>query len=261
MKALAQTLIRNGHRLFFQQELPPALALYSHSLEPEAYPAFRELVHYFCDQDYRFCGPDEFCCAGKERRIFLSFDDNYRSWHEALALLADLGVQATFYVNTLPLSDRAGREVIDDYFDRIHYTGTRRTLSSQELRELDGAGHIIGCHTHSHYVLTSLPASAAQEEILRGKQELEAILGKEVTHFSYPKGMRRHFNEDLRRYCAALGFVTVASAVPTLQHAPQRPLALNRSLWNLDQPLAHNLLNLKIDGRMFITLTDRSPVG
>ena len=82
-----------------------------------------------------------------ERAVYLSFDDNFQSWHRALPLLDTLGVKATFYVNSLPIRDRAEPAVISDYFDRIRHKGDRIPLSSEELLALADHGHAIGCHT------------------------------------------------------------------------------------------------------------------
>ena len=194
-------------------------------------------------------------------RAFLSFDDNYRDWYEALPVFDELELRATFYVNTGAFRDRATPEAIRAYYTRLEHTGPHLPLSTSELREMADAGHVIGAHTHTHERLTSLPRAEAQQEIARSKRELEAILGRAVVHFSYPFGMRRHFDEHLRAYCRDLGFETVANAIPGMQHAAQRPYHLNRSPWDLERGVDYNLANLGVDGRLFARLTGRSAVG
>jgi hypothetical protein len=109
-------------------------------------------------------------------------------------------------------------------------------------------------------VLTSLPSDVAREEIRVSKEELERILQRPVMHFSYPFGMRRHFNRSPRAYCRSIGFITIANAIPCMQYAPGRPDALHRSVWFLEQPLEFNLANVCVDGRLFEALTGRSAV-
>ena len=53
---------------------------------------------------------------------------------------------------------------------------------------------------------------------------------------------------------------TIANAIPCLQYARSRPESLNRSIWFLDQPLAFNLENIRVDGRVFHALTGRAPL-
>ncbi|TAK31702.1 MAG: polysaccharide deacetylase family protein, partial [Myxococcaceae bacterium] len=83
-----------------------------------------------------------------------------------------------------------------------------------------GAGHTVGCHTHSHKMLTSLSFDEACTEIATCKNVLESILRTEIAHFSYPFGMRRHFNEPLREFCKKIGFRTVANT--TLSDSQRR---------------------------------------
>lgn len=261
MKKIVQKAIRKVHIRFFSKALPERVALYFHSLEPKDYSAFRAMWNWFSGQGYRCVGPDEFAVTGSGRRLFLSFDDNYSAWFKALGLFDELKVQATFYVNTFPLRDRSHSQDIQSYFDRICHTGERVTLSSDELKQIAAAGHTIGNHTYSHHQLTSLPFSEAREEIKKGKEDLENIIGTKIEHFSYPFGMRRHFSEELRAYCKELGFRTIANAIPALQYQEVSPFEINRSIWNLEKDLDYNLKNIQIDGRLFERLTGRSAVA
>ena len=222
--------------------------------------AFLEMVECLRSLEYRFVGPDAFLEAG-DRAVFLSFDDNYRSWYEALPLFAELGVSATFYVNTCVFRDRASPAEIDVYFDRLHFHGERVPLSVAELRGIALAGHVVGAHGHSHRTLAALPAAEAREDIAVSKRLLEDLLGQEVAHFSYPYGMRRHFNADLRAFCRSIGFRTVSNAIPGMQFARQRADEIQRSIWRLNAPMDVNLENLCADGRWFERLTGRSALG
>jgi peptidoglycan/xylan/chitin deacetylase (PgdA/CDA1 family) len=219
------------------------------------------MVRYFRNRGHRFIGPEAFLEERVDRVVFLSFDDNFRSWWEALPLLAHLDLSATFYVNTAPLSDRAAEGVVSAYFDRIGARSDRASLSTRELREIAAAGHVIGSHSHTHRQLAGLTGAEARYDIEAGKRILEDVLGREVRHFSYPFGMRRHFSEPLRRYCRHLGFRTIAEAAPGMQFAGQSADHIRRSTWLLDRSLDYNLRNLRVDGRLFERITGRSAVA
>jgi peptidoglycan/xylan/chitin deacetylase (PgdA/CDA1 family) len=261
MKRLTQSVVRKLHSLCLDRGLRNQLSIYFHSLEASDYSAFRELVGFFVSSGYEFVDPDRFLEGAPSKRVMLSFDDNYRAWFEALALFQDLKIHATFYVNTGPLRERATPKEIGDYFDRICHHGQRIPLNSTELTEMARAGHTIGCHTRSHFRLTALSPERAQAEISSGKADLEQAIGKTVVHFSYPFGMRRHFNEDLRQYCQRIGLRTVAAAIPGMQHAAQSAASIHRSPWDLDKSLEYNLTNLRIDGSLYARLTGRSAVA
>ena len=62
-------------------------------------------------------------------------------------------------------------------------------MRAQQVRNLRGLGMEIGAHTVTHPILTRLDPVAAQDEIRRGKRELEAIVGEPVRLFAYPNGV------------------------------------------------------------------------
>lgn len=65
----------------------------------------------------------------------------------------------------------------------------RQVLDEHELRALAEGGLIeIGAHTASHPRLSALPPDEQLADVLRGKERLEAIVGRPVTSFSYPFG-------------------------------------------------------------------------
>lgn len=61
-------------------------------------------------------------------------------------------------------------------------------MTPDEVRRLHASGMGIGGHTRSHPILSSLGDDEAYSEIVRGKSELEAMLGERVSVFAYPNG-------------------------------------------------------------------------
>jgi peptidoglycan/xylan/chitin deacetylase (PgdA/CDA1 family) len=61
-------------------------------------------------------------------------------------------------------------------------------MSTGQLHKLRDAGMGIGAHTVNHPILARLPADQARDEIAKGKQELEALIGGQVPLFAYPNG-------------------------------------------------------------------------
>jgi peptidoglycan/xylan/chitin deacetylase (PgdA/CDA1 family) len=260
LKSATQSAVTRIHMLAFDRGLPRHVGVYLHSLPEQDHASFAEMCRFFRGEGYRFAGPGDFLDDSDERSVFISFDDNYRAWYEALPLFDSLDVRATFYVNTCAVRERDDPTEIEAYFDRLGYTGPRIPLSAAELVELDDAGHTIGTHTHSHHRLTSIPYDDALADIMTGKQDLESILGKPVVHFAYPYGMRRHFSDELRTACRSMGFETISNAIPGMQHARQSPTSINRSGWDPRRPLAENLKRLSVDGQWFERRTGLSAV-
>ena len=87
------------------------------------------------------------------------------------------------------------------------------------------------------------------------------IIGEEVKHFSFPFGMRRYFNTDLREYCKLIGFDTVSNAIPGLLYKKHDNFDINRTMWNFEKTFNYNLDNIKINGVIFEKLTGKSAIG
>lgn len=258
-----QRSVRGVHRTFARRSLPRKLGLCLHATAG-CEQQLDELLSFLKEHGYAFTGPGEFL-ATAGNTCFLSFDDNYHSWLRTLPIFEKHRVSATFYVNSWPFRDRIKAAEVHGYLKKMGLTDgeaeAETTLTTAELREIAAVGHTIGAHTHTHPVLTALPQEAAQEDIRICKEELASLLGRATEHFAYPFGMRRHFSEPLRAYCRSIGFATIANAIPCMQYARSRPDSLHRSVWFLEQPLAFNLDNVCIDGRLFAFLTGRSAVG
>lgn len=258
MKSGLQHLVRSAHVALLRRPIAEKLSLYLHSTAGYEH-RLDELLGFLRDRGYAFYGSAEFLRASG-KAVFLSFDDNYRSWMAALPVLERHQARAVFYVNSWPFRDRVGDGEMRAYLGRIRAT-EESTLATAELAEIAAAGHGIGAHTHTHPVLTSLPTPQAQEEIRISKEELQSVLQQPVRDFAYPFGMRRHFSRGLRQYCRSIGFDTVANAIPCMQYATSREDSLHRSPWLLDRSLAENLDNVRTDGRAFQAVTGRSAVG
>jgi peptidoglycan/xylan/chitin deacetylase (PgdA/CDA1 family) len=66
---------------------------------------------------------------------------------------------------------------------------SHRTMAPAEILQLADAPLIeIGAHTVTHPMLSELPADAQLSEIQQSKSNLEGLIGRSVTSFSYPHG-------------------------------------------------------------------------
>lgn len=263
VKSAVQRGIQRLHHRAFDRGVPSQLALYFHALDHHHQRPFEQAVRHFQNEGFRVvAGPDAFLDAEDgERVLWLSFDDNFRSWYAARPLFDRLGVRCTFYVNTGVFRDQAPLEARRRFFRRIEHQGEARALTTDELVALRQDGHTVGAHTHTHPVLSQVAPAHAQAEIRKSKEVLEALLDEPVEHFAYPFGLRRYFDDRLIDYCRRIGLRTVARAIPALQHMPQGPVVLHRHGWRFERSFEENLADLRVDGRLFERLTGRSAVG
>jgi peptidoglycan/xylan/chitin deacetylase (PgdA/CDA1 family) len=114
----------------------------------------------------------------------ITFDDGPTPEYtpRILAALAEAGVTATFNV--------------------MGWNGVRHP---DVLREVLAAGHEIGNHTWDHRDLSTLDARQTREELLRCKEEVEALIGRPFTSFRPPRG---EITGYALRVAAELGYDT-----------------------------------------------------
>lgn len=166
-----------------KRPLPSRAAIYLHNVTAGQIPRLKDDLNYFVQQGYKFVGPGELCGQGSDKRILVSFDDNFRSWQNLLPALDQIGVTATFYINTLPIRDRAAPQEMASYRHRVDKP-EEEPLSSGEIKEISACGHVIGCHSHSH--LNKICRDLFATEIDNSKKVLEDLLGREVNDFALP---------------------------------------------------------------------------
>jgi peptidoglycan/xylan/chitin deacetylase (PgdA/CDA1 family) len=114
----------------------------------------------------------------------ITFDDGPTPEYtpRILAALAEAGVTATFNV--------------------MGWNGVRHP---DVLRDVVAAGHEIGNHTWDHRDLTTLDPRQTREELLRCKEEVEALAGRPFTSFRPPRGELTGY---ALRVAAELGYDT-----------------------------------------------------
>jgi peptidoglycan/xylan/chitin deacetylase (PgdA/CDA1 family) len=260
MKRFFQTALRRYHWRFCRRPLPDRLAVYFHTLDRDEHEPFAAAINWIKSQGYTFVSPGGFHAAsGKVCSV--SFDDNFQAWHTALPLFESLGLRAAFFINTCVLRGECSDAELERYCRAIHYQRPFVPLSRQEIREMHDAGHWIGAHTHSHVQLSRVSPEAVEFEMRQNRAILEEIIGRPVTDMAFTFGFPRHFSPSAQQVCLRLGFKTVAWATPGMLHHQKGPPAIHRTQWNYAMGVGDNVKNLEVNGRLFVALTGRSPIG
>lgn len=104
-----------------------------------------------------------------EKTVFLTFDDGpYPPYTQALlAALKKEGVQATFFM-----------------------VGQQAEGYPELVRQIADAGHTIGLHAYRHRDFLKLSSAEQRQDLLKGRQVLEALSGKKVRYWRPPHGFR-----------------------------------------------------------------------
>lgn len=192
-----------------------------------------EVTHDFLEQtimDYRqkgytFIKIDELPISNFQFPLFnsslfvcLTFDDGYQDNYDiAYPLLKRLEVPFTVYVTT---------GFIDNRLPMWWYPGEKLGINTESLKMLDADPLCtIGAHTISHPRLDTLSLDDQQKEIIQSHQELEALLGHAVHHFSYPHGA---YNADTLTIVKQQSFRTALCAWGGTVRQGAKPLLLPR---------------------------------
>jgi len=135
----------------------------------------------------------------EKKVIALSFDDGFYSMYSRLLpLTREFGYPVTLFV----------------YTDNIHRRATK-SLTWENLKELEAGGISVECHTQGHPDLAKMYAAGTPEsrrrlfeEIYLSKRIIELYMGKPVRYFAFPYG---RYNLPLIRLCELAGYTRVFS--------------------------------------------------
>ena len=107
-----------------------------------------------------------------------------------------------------------------------------RTMFPEELVELASSRLLdVGSHSLTHPILPTIPSDSVQVEVRRSKSELEDIIGKPVSKFSYPDGATsRAVQAEVR----SAGYMCACSSQPGLAGKRSGLFALPR-IWPLNR--------------------------
>lgn len=133
----------------------------------------------------------------------LTIDDGLRDLYDIYQIAKKAGIPITAFVSTA-LIDKQG------------YITT-----SQLVEMAEDSMVTFGSHGRTHKKMSECSDAEAKEEIIRSKQELEAILHQEVRFFAYPNGVHSQREINLVRqagYAYALGVIPRKHTVVTKYH-------------------------------------------
>lgn len=253
---------RDFHYNYFLKPLPSKVAIFFHWVNENDFNHFLKVIEFFIERDYKLVNPQDFFNKDGEKKLFISFDDNYIKWYDLAKFLSKKELYVTFYINTLPTLEKSNYNKINNYYLRIKSKSLiQRPLLKHQIIDIHNMGHNIGSHTYSHYNLSSINHKRAKKEILKGKVTLEQLLNKSVLDFSFPLGMKRHLNYNLKKYCYSVGIRTISNAIPGMQYFNFDKNWIYRTIWRLDKSINENIQNIRVNASLYYKLTGRSFLG
>jgi peptidoglycan/xylan/chitin deacetylase (PgdA/CDA1 family) len=158
-----------------------------------------------------------------DRLLSITFDDGYSdNFVNARPVLEALSLPATFFIVSQWIGTNAW-----PWWDRER--GVRHPwMTWNQVRLLNERGFDIGAHTRTHPDLGRTGGTAAVEEILGGRTEIERQIGRRVDLFAYPYGGRANMLDANRALVKAAGFRCCCSCYGGLTPPGADPFHLQR---------------------------------
>ena len=174
-------------RLVMLHQITPDIPASGMNMPPEK---FEKLLQYLVKKQTIFCfvsEVDEF--YDKKNIVALTFDDGFfDNYQYAYPLLKKYNAKATIYLAT-------------------QIEGIEK-LSAEQIREMSESGFIeFGAHTQHHVNLLQTSDREAYDEILKSKQDVEALVGR-CPSFAYPFG---RYNKKHQQMVREIGFKNAVS--------------------------------------------------
>lgn len=191
------------------------LSLYFHDPSPAL---FEKVVKWGVKKGYRFIDIDE-CYAlitrkkkTKEKVIYLSFDDGWKSNLDLIPIIEKYNVPITIFVSVNPISEgnywweyalkqcnysqmnEIKKLPYLDFCNKITELKAtikldRSSITEQELKQMSKHPLIsIQSHTMSHPILINCPDDKLKYELEQSKNYFETTIDKPIYAFSYPNG-------------------------------------------------------------------------
>lgn len=160
----------------------------------------------------------------RSRTAFITFDDGYLNNMEAFEALVARGMVATWYIVAGHVGGKADWDGSEQTEQRI--------LDADQLRAMLMAGMEIGVHGRTHAKLDTLANEGVQKEVVGAKQDIESMLGAEVTSFAYPYG---RFNSCVKATVRQAGYKFACSCRSGWAHVDFDPFEIRRiAIFNSD---------------------------
>jgi peptidoglycan/xylan/chitin deacetylase (PgdA/CDA1 family) len=165
-----------------------------------------------------------------EHPVVLTFDDAFRDFLTAAALLRRFEVPATLFAPTA----HVGAE--STWMPEL-----RPLLDWDELRSLADDGFEIGAHAHAHYPLDERPTAEIVRDVHESRRHFAEQFGEPPKSFAYPHG---YHDRRVIQAVRANGFEYACAVRDALSFEGDSPFAISRLFvgWDTDVPALARVL-------------------
>lgn len=193
---------------FIRQPRPACVVLYYHAVPSQHRELFAQQMEMLLRLAEPLSTESPSAMQPGKRYVAVSFDDGFVSVLEnAAPELRSRGIPWTMFVPSGLLGQRPA------WLRKAHPAARQdRVMTAAEIRSLAESPLVtIGSHTVNHAHLVEVGPAKAAIELAQSKSDLEGILNRSVTQFSYPFGAR---TPALDQQAFSLGYRRLFSTAP-----------------------------------------------
>ncbi len=227
---VAMSVRRAFRRLAGRAPAQESIVLYYHSVPDHERAAFARQMDMLLRMGRPVDIRSNSVPSGSRRSIAVTFDDAFENVaRNAVPELVARKIPAAIFVVTRVLGGTAA------WWPEGSQERSERIATLAELKQLPES-IVLGSHTLTHPVLTMVDSIQARREITESRFELEKLLGRPVTTFSFPFGA---FSDELIESAREAGYERVFTTLADRSLSDFDRFALGRvkadpSDWHLE---------------------------
>ena len=231
-----------------------------HDVPNGHYLWFEEFIKYTSNH-YEFIDPfqlnNKFSDSNNQPRVLISFDDGFYS-NRILAekVLSKYGIKGLFFITEDFIGERKSITFMNQTFypnspRRVLNRNEALPMSWNDIQWLVDHGHMIGAHTKSHPLLTSIddPADLISE-IVSSADRLENLVDTKINCFAFPFGTVESVNKSAIAIAKSRFDFVFSNVRGSFRESPSRGFIFRQNIVPGDtMPLTRAIIDGRINWR------------
>lgn len=119
-------------------------------------------------------------------------------------------------------------------------------MSWNEVVEMTNSGQMVGSHTHTHSILSTLNEEESLQELKQSKEAIEKHTGRPCLTLSYPNGEKNDYSPMQKKQLKILGYKCAFTQIPPFSNYQTDRYELNRV--NISLKMSGVVFEAKIAG-------------
>ncbi len=244
----------------FTSLIPPkvgTVVLTLHNIPSHHYEWFENFISYL-NENYQIINPFEFDWNKKINKnspqVILTFDDGFYSNRKlAEKVLSRYKIKGIFFITEDFIDSKRPIAFIQERF----YPNTKPVIQNEDdfapmswndVNWLIGDGHMIGAHTKTHPLLSSITnQEKLYDEMITSSDRMEKLINTDISCFAIPFGTVESVNKDILKAARNRYDVIFSNIRGNIHESPSRSFIFRQNIVPGD-PLT--LIDIMISGHL-----------